>query len=298
MPLPRRSIIRLTILLLALSAIGNASHGEETESVRVLFLGNSVFYYRGGIAQTFEGFCRQASLNGEAVSQMREPDNAHGIEFLNFGRIPLNLPEVAASSELHALIEAGTFDFVILEARRSGFLLPEHAGLPEDRGQSIPYTENLQALHELHQTIVRAGAQLAIYMHPGIHLYPDIKHPMAQLYHRLRHDLEGMLVDGERHRVLLIPALYLWLDATRRYGIENWFADPGHGNALARYASGCLVFTFLTGRDPREIPFLELPRPWESPNSIDPGEAPNPVADWIKSQAWLYYTSSPDSATP
>ena len=194
--------------LLATIASSMLSFGENTLATRALFLGNSVFNYRGGIAQSFEGFCQAAALDFDAFSQMKSPENPRGIEFLDYGRIPLNLPEVAASRELLELIRKGDFDYVILEARRSGFLLPGVADLPKDRGDPIGYNENLAALKRLHETIVLSGAQTVLYMHPGIHLYPDVKHPTAQIYHRLRTDLESMEIQGAIHEVILVPALY------------------------------------------------------------------------------------------
>ena len=282
----------IKICLLAAIALSQQSYSENTPAIRALFLGNSVFNYQGGIIQSFEGFCQTASLDFDAVSQMSHPENSHGIEFLDYGRIPLNLPEVAASEALREHIQNGDFDYVILEARRSGFLLPEVANLPKDRGDPISYRENLAALTRLHETIVLSGARTVLYMHPGIHLYPDVKHATAQAYHRLKADLENREIQGAKRQVILVPALYLWLDATRKYGIENWFADPGHGNAVARYASGCLVYTFITGKDPRNNPFLELPKPWSSAAISPERFAPPDQAAWIKKQSWLYYTVS------
>ena len=150
--------------LLAVIAFSLQSYGENTPAIRALFLGNSVFNYQGGIIQSFEGFCQTASLDFDAVSQMSDPENPHGIEFLDYGRIPLNLPEVAASDELHEHIQSGDFDYVILEARRSGFLLPEVANLPKDRGDPIGYSENLAALIRLYETIVLSGARTVLYL--------------------------------------------------------------------------------------------------------------------------------------
>lgn len=75
----------------------DAVGAEVAGSKRVLFLGNSVFCSRGGLCPTFEGFCREAALEYEAVSQWKKPANLMGIEFLNHGRIPLNLPAVVGA---------------------------------------------------------------------------------------------------------------------------------------------------------------------------------------------------------
>lgn len=151
------------------------------------------------------------------------------MEFLDYGRIPLNLPEIAADSKIHDLIRSGNFDFVILEARRSGFLLPDFAELPENSGEHIPYELNLGALSSLHRTIVQAGGQTVLYMHPKSHTTTDLKHPLAQIYQRLHSDLEKIAIDGKKHEVILVPAMFLWLDALKHYGVDGWYADVAHG---------------------------------------------------------------------
>jgi len=149
---------QIKICLLAAIALSQQSCSENTPEIRALFLGNSVFNYQGGIIQSFEGFCQTASLDFDTVSQMSHPENSHGIEFLDYGRMPLNLPEVAASKALREHIQNGDFEYVILEARRSGFLLPEVANLPKDRGDPISYRENLAALTRLQETIALSRA--------------------------------------------------------------------------------------------------------------------------------------------
>lgn len=269
---------------------------EQTESKRVLFLGNSVFYSRGGLYPSFMGFCKEAGLDYQAVSQWNTPANPLGVEFLNYGRIPLNLPEIAADNKIHDLIRSGQFDYVIIEGRRSGFLLPEWAELPDHRGQSIPYENNIKALGAIHRTIVESGAQTVLYMHPGLHMTADIKHPLSQIYQMLHSDLERIEINGEKHEVILVPAMLLWLDALKRYGVEGWYVDPAHGNALARYSSACMLYTYITGRDPRENAFKELTEltgTWDIIPKKSPFFANDEDAKWIKDQVWLYYSTRP-----
>lgn len=268
--------------------------GQDVRSHRVLFLGNSVFYYGGGLYQSFEGFCKADGLDYQAVSQLLQPDNPHGIEFLGFGRIPLNLPEVAANDQIHSLIRSGRFDYVILEARRPGYLMPAWIERPDERlGQYIPYEQNVAALGKIHRTIVESGAQTVLYLHPGLHTLRDWKHPVAQIYERLRADLENMEINGKRHNVTLVPASLLWLDALNRYKLEDWYADLAHGTSLARYASSCMLFTYLTGKDPRKNDFRELSRSWQISSQKPSGYVSEEDAKWIKDQVWLYYLTRP-----
>ena len=102
----------ILLLGLVLLCAFDAARSENSNSKRVLFLGNSVFYSRGGLCPTFEGFCREAGLKHEAVSQWNKPANTMGIEFLNHGRIPLNLPAVAEDEKIHQLIRDGGFEQV------------------------------------------------------------------------------------------------------------------------------------------------------------------------------------------
>ena len=290
-----RALDRRAFLLTAAAGLTQtlAASARTDGPGRVLFLGNSVFYSKGGLHQTFEGFCRADGLRCEAVSQWNEPENSHGVEFLNYGRIPLNLPEVSGDEKIHSLIRSGNFDYVVLEGRRPGYLLPAFVEIAEDlrRGEHIPYEENLAALGRLHRTIVESGAQTVLYMHPGGHMLPDIKHPLAQIYRRFQTDLERMEIGGKQHKVIMAPASLLWLDAMKRYGVENWFADPFHGTPLARYASACMLYTYITGKDPRESKFRELPRDWNVAPT-EPSEYADPAdAEWIKKQVWLYYAT-------
>ena len=285
------SITTFTLgLLLAGTSI---SFGQDAKSHRVLFLGNSVFLSGGGLCQSFEGFCKAAGLDYQAVSQNNTRANLHGIEFLDFGRIPLSLPEIAAKDEIHSLIRSGQFDYVILEGRRPGYLLPAWVELPDNFGQHIPYEQNVAALGGIHRTIVESGAQTVLYMHPGSHMFADTKHPLAQIYLRLHSDLEKMEIKGERHDVTLVPASLLWLDALKRYGIEGWYADRFHGTSLARYTSACMLYTYLTGKDPRENKFRELPRTWQTPPEEPSVYVSEEDAKWIKDQVWLYYSTRP-----
>ncbi len=289
---------RLVALLAYTTLLFTTSVGfsQNTDSKRILFLGNSVFFSRGGLFHAFEGFCNEAGLDYRAVSQWDQPANPFGVEFLNFGRIPLSLPEIAADKKIHAIIGAGHFDYVILDGRRVGYLLPDSVDLPDDRGKSISYQKNLQALESLHRTVVGSGAQTVLYMHPGTQSPSDYKHLVAQIYRRFQRDLSKIEIEDEQHQVILVPAMMLWLDAVKKYGIDGWYADHNHGNGLARYASACMIYTYLTGKDPRRSEFKKLTvlgKKWEkNPESRDL-TASEQDARWIKNQVWLYYSTRP-----
>ncbi len=280
----------IIVLLLAFALKLSANDGQSS---RVLFLGNSVFYFQGGLGPSFEGFCRAANLEHEAVSQWTKPTHPHGIQFLDYGRIPLNLPAVAADKKIHEIIREGKFDYVILEGRRSGFLLPPTVDLPKTRGRHIPYAENFAALNALHRTIVTSGARTILYLHPGLLSEADHRPAVAQIYHQFQADLERETIDGKTHKVQLVPAISLWADALQRFATDEWYANDGHGTALARYASACLLYTYLTGDDPRTNAYdrlIQLTNQWQPIPEYTDYFARKEDAAWIKERVWHYYS--------
>jgi hypothetical protein len=296
-------MVKIVLVITLLFLTGPLSSQDNNQSLRVLFLGNSVFYFNGGLYQSFMGFCFADGIDCKAVSQRHKPENTHGAEFLGIGRIPNNLPDFAAGEKYHTLIREGGYDYVIIEARREGHLLPEwidrSRNIPGwiqrfvdyDVGESIPYEQNLAALARLYKSIVNSGAKMVLYMHPGLYYTPDWKSPLAQIHERFKDDLEAMEVHGRDKEVILVPASLLWRDALNRYDADNWYADHIHGNAMARYASGCMLFTFLTGKDPRNNSFRELPKNWQT-TPDEPADLINEEdAEWIKKQVWFYYTT-------
>jgi len=109
---------------------------------------------------------------------------------------------------------------------------------------------------------------------------------------RLGADLGRVEINGERHPVPVVPLISLVLDAVTEFSVEEWFMDDlVHPNQLAQYASACMVFTYMTGLDPRQSPFRDLGRLWESPEDSPTEQVSDEAAAWIKNQVWLYYTT-------
>jgi hypothetical protein len=316
-------MMKMAFLLLALGLQSNGPVAQKPDSLRVLFLGASYFLSGGSALQSFEGFCEAANLQCEAVSQRPAPPYTHGVTFMGL-RTPIRGPnEAAESPEVQELIRDGDFDFVVVWAFMAG--LPHEcaacasdvpAGYEEFFGfRSRSYEENLADLTSLHRTIVSSGAETVLYMfHPWLP-FMHLMHPVAQLYGRLQIDLSSVEIDGRQHQVHLVPAGLLWLDAVAlpgEYKLENafdhqsprfdradWYRDGGHPAALGQYANGALFFAYLTGRDPRDIPYTQLPRdffndPPEQPARVIPGED----AEWIKRRVWYYYSTSRQGPTP
>ena len=174
-----------------------------------------------------------------------------------------------------------------------GYLLPdwvedvaENQGRPQD-----PYEETLAALTEIHRATVESGAQTVLFAN---HIPSDRLHwnqPISQIVERLGADMERVEINGERHPVPVVPLMSLELDFVNEFGVDEWFDDDlAHPNQLAHYAGACLFLTYMTGRDPRQSPFRDLGRLWESPEDSPTTQVSEEVAVWIKNQVWLYYT--------
>ena len=193
---------------------------------------------------------------------------------------------------------SGDFDYVVISAKRIGYLLPNWVELvvPGKRGLQVPYEKNLDALAKIYRTIIESGGKMVFYMEPGPHAAIESWIPVAQIYQKLHADLERMNINGKKQEVILVPALYFWMDGMRRYGKKGWYTDAVHGTALARYSSACLLYTYITGKDPRENAFnklTELARNWDPiPNKVNLTVSEND-AKWIKEQVWIYYSTKP-----
>lgn len=299
----KRSMRRIAATLAVLAstlAVVRSAIAQEDNAYRVLFLGNSLFLHGGGIHRPFEGFCEAADIECQAVTQhdvvgqrvAGTPVERNGVEYLGFGRVPTRLPDMARSAWIHSMIRSGRFDFVVLDQRRPGYLLPDWVGARD--GPQDPYEAILDALVEIRGTIVESGARMVIMAKHAPSNALNWTAPMTRVVERLAADLERIEINGERHPVLVVPTGSLWLDAVNRFGAEAWYEDPRHGNGVAQYASACMVFTYLTGVDPRQSTFTDrfLTDVQRYPESLPDGKVSTEVATWIRDQVWLYYSAA------
>ena len=92
-------------------------------------------------------------------------------------------------------------------------------------------------------------------------------------------------IDGEKHKVLLIPGLLLSEAARAKIQTgggqrKTGWEDGGiHPAEQGQYAYGCLIFTFISGKDPHGIAYKT-------------GSDQNDEK-WIWDQVWQLYNKRP-----
>ena len=215
--------------------------------------------------QPFEGLCRAEGLLCETVNQGRLPPgrSPYGIEFARLGRIDPLMRNVARDERVRELISSGGFNYVVVHSQPTDFV-PDWVETPEDSPSNVG-RENTEAFKDLHRVIVEAGATTVVSMVHVSSAYFQQMHIVAKEYQRLKEELDAMMIGGSRHPVILIPTGLLWMDAVYKFGLESWYADPGHGTSLSHYATGALFYTYLTGRRPTSECIRRASRPLEGP---------------------------------
>ena len=135
--------------------------GEPTSKTQIIAI-----YGKGGIGKSFTlanlshmmaeqgmeieeqaGMSRNmlmSAMTGEEISSIDCPDEPIKVEEEKKPAeaiAPLTEEDrqikVAAKDEIHSLIRSGRFDYVILEARRPGYLLPAWVDLPDEQGRRM-----------------------------------------------------------------------------------------------------------------------------------------------------------------
>ena len=84
---------------------------------------------------------------------------------------------------------------------------------------------------------------------------------------------------------LIYLIISLLASAVIFYLVGAPFADKVHGTPLAQHASGCLFFTFITGKDPRENDHVDLHAEARFPDKqLSPEQA-----KWLRERVWSLY---------
>ena len=140
----------------------------------------------------------------------------------------------------------------------------------------------------MHEQIVRSGAQTVVSISYIIRQQTnktEIQERNIEKHEELREVLNNTEINGRKSPIILVPTGILWDEGVHQFGIDAWFADGVHGTPLAQHASGCLFYTFITGKDPRNNSYTEL----HTNAKFTEKQLTQDQAKWIRNRAWAFY---------
>lgn len=262
--------------LLLLSAPFLASADEirpEASSAkkRVLFLTNSTFHINGGAMLPFNGYSKSADAGYLAFG-------SYGfLESTRRGkRISPFLKGQVADQRILDLIKRERFAYVVLVTRYNSLQNDDEAEV------------EIEAFSQMHKHIVSSGAQTVVSIAYVVREKANdiaVRAKNIEMHERLKVAVDKVEIDGKTSPIILAPTGLLWAEGIDQFGMDTWFADAVHGTPLAQHASGCLFFTFITGTEPRNSPFLDLNPQKRFPET----ELAPDKAQWIRNRIWKLY---------
>lgn len=269
-------IILLWVFYLV-SLIPLRSAAEEVfaqKTKKVLVLANSTFHFNGGAMEPFNGYCKSSKTNFKALGSYGYlKSTARG------QRISPFIQRQVDDKRIENLISTKAFDFVVLVTRYTSFLTPEKA------------KTEVEAFRKMHERISLSGARTVVsisYIIREKTKGEKIQRSNYESHKMLERLLNDMEIKGKKSPIILLPTGVLWKEGVDRFGLDKWFADGVHGTPLAQHASGCLLFTFITRKDPRTNAYSDL---YTNSKFMD-RKLSMEQKDWITSRVWKLYKES------
>lgn len=259
---------------LACGVVSDALPAEEprqSEPRKLLLLTNSTFHSSGGSMDPFDGYSAAAGLNYDASGSYRYLESTP-----KGRRISPFIKGQIEDQRILGLLKKERFDYVLLVTRYSAFATEESS------------RDELEAFEKMHEHIVRSGARTVVsvsYITRDSTGNSDLQERNLYWHRAVETALNGMVIGGKKHPIILAPTGVLWAAGVERFGVEAWFADAVHGTPLAQHASGCLFFTFITGADPRQSTYTTL----HTNNRSTTRKLTPDQATWIREQVWSLY---------
>jgi len=206
------------------------SQSAEPDSLRVLFIGNSLTYYND-----LPGMLAFLLVRGGVAGA-----HVESIALPNFGLI-----DHWTQSRVRSTITNGDWDYVIMQQGPSA---------TQGRPYLLDYAERFNRI------IRDAGAIPAIYM-----VWP----PRARFYEfelvLESHQTAAELIDG-----IFLPAGQAWRTAWAEDDeLVLYSGDQFHPGPLGSYLAALVIYEGLTGLDPRELPAEFPPGNWLTEFSED-----------------------------
>ena len=146
----------------------------------------------------------------------------------------------------------------------------------------------------LHAMAIRKGAKPIFFMTyamgVGDSARPSVEERRVEeftgYWNVLKERLDALEIDGSTHEAIFLPVLPLWEEGKKAYPyrpatgnedgcvVSGWMHDSAHGANMAHFATGALLYSYLTCKDPRDNPYQ--------------GNVPAEFAAWAKGKAWEY----------
>jgi len=270
-----RSIIALLISLIsvtqAFSEEAELKANDTSSQTKVLLLTNSTFHIHGGSMTPFNGYCSDTGTEFKAIGSYQYLKSTTKGQ-----RISPFLKGQVTDPRIQHLLKKEEFSYVVLVTRFTAFL--------NDKGADL----EIEAFKKMHEQIVRTGARTVVsvsYVTRDETNDSKVQSRNLAMHKKLKDALDNTEIDGKKSPIILVPTGTLWSEGCDEFGVDSWFADEVHGTPLAQHASGCLFFTFITGKDPRKSAFIELQSNRSFPEKILTPEQ----AEWLKNRVWGLY---------
>jgi hypothetical protein len=227
---------------------------QSANVVKILCAGKSAFRNRhGNIMAHLKAFAAADNLHYEA-------DNSIAYEI--WAR--WNLATLTSEPALQNALASGDYDYVIIHHRNSFW--------NSDNNESV--YKGSEALHEL---ITKSGGQTVLWMtYEWGSPTADIIVEHRLYWETVKRRMDEHLIDGKIYPSLMTPTMIFVEEMKAKWGDKEVIPDGVHLNNRSLFAIGALMYTYISGNDPRN-------------NSYTPDDISREDIEWIKKKAWAYF---------
>jgi hypothetical protein len=222
--------------------------------VKILCAGKSAFKNRyGNMMSHLKAFADADDLHYEA-------DNSIAYDIRN----RWNLATLASEPALQNALVKGDYDYIIIHHRNNFW----------NSDNNEPAYKGSEALHEL---IIKSGGQTVLWMtYEWGPASTDIIAEHRLYWETAKRRMDEHLIDGKIYPALMTPTMILVAEMKDKWGDEEVLPDSVHLNHRSLFAISALIYTYISGNDPRI-------------SSYTPEGISSEDIEWIKNKAWEYY---------
>lgn len=206
------------VLIVLLLGCSHQAYPQETETKRILFVGNSYTYF-WNLPHTVDLMAESQDI--DIVTQQSTAGGANWSEHWH-GKKSLKSREK---------IKEGNYDIVVLQ---------NHSMSTINRPDSLMHYGKM-----LNDLIRENGAQTYLYMTWAREWDPYMMEPIQEKYTEL----------AEQINARIVPVGLAWQRARElRPGFPLYFPDGSHQSSLGTYLSACVFYGVITGKSPVGLP--------------------------------------------